>query len=254
MNMLQTLDRLMSEKSLNRSRLAQQSGVPYTTIDGLYKKGFENVKFSTLLKLAKALGVSLDELVGDDAPLGKQKLDHDDLTVARDYHELDKHGKRLVRLVLDEEKLRLGASVSSMEPEAEIIQIKHYLVPAAAGYASPIEGEDYENIPLPVGAPKNADFCLTVQGDSMEPYIHDGDLVFVKRDAPMKEFEPGIFFVDGDVLCKQWCVDYVGTLHLLSANPKREDANRSIPKNSGSTVICFGKVLLNQRLPQPVYH
>ena len=69
----------------------------------------------------------------------------------------------------------------------------------------------------------------------------------------MKEFEPGIFFVDGDVLCKQWCIDYTGTLHLLSANPDREDANRSIPKNSGSTVVCFGKVLLDQRLPQPIY-
>ena len=83
MNMLQTLDRLMNEKGLNRSRLAQSSGIPYTTIDGLYKKGFENVKFSTLLKLARALGVSLDELAGDQAPLGKQQLDHEALAVAR---------------------------------------------------------------------------------------------------------------------------------------------------------------------------
>ncbi|MBQ1363163.1 MAG: helix-turn-helix domain-containing protein [Oscillospiraceae bacterium] len=252
MNMLQTLDRLMKEKGLNRSRLAQKSGVPYTTIDGLYKKGFENVKLSTLLKLSRTLGVTLDELAGEEAPLGKERLDHEDLAVARDYHALDGHGKRLVRLVLDEEKSRLGTSAEE-EPQEEIIQIKHYLVPAAAGYASPIEGEDYENIPLPHGAPANADFCLTIQGDSMEPYIHDGDLAFVKRDAPMKEFEPGIFFVDGDVLCKQWCIDYTGTLHLLSANPDREDANRSIPKNSGSTVVCFGKVLLDQRLPQPIY-
>ena len=253
MNMLQTLDRLMNEKGLNRSRLAQSSGVPYTTIDGLYKKGFENVKFSTLLKLARALGVSLDELAGDQAPLGKQQLDHEALAVARDFTGLDGHGKRLVRLVLDEEKARLG-SPAEEAPQSEIIQIKHYLVPAAAGYASPIEGEDYETIPLPPGAPTNADFCLTIQGDSMEPFIHDGDMVFVKRDAPMKEFEPGIFFVDGDVLCKQWCIDYTGTLHLLSANPLREDANRSIPKNSGSTVVCFGKVLLAQRLPQPIYY
>ena len=184
MNMLQTLDRLMKEKGLNRSRLAQKSGVPYTTIDGLYKKGFENVKLSTLLKLSRTLGVTLDELAGEEAPLGKERLDHEDLAVARDYHALDGHGKRLVRLVLDEEKSRLGTSAEE-EPQEEIIQIKHYLVPAAAGYASPIEGEDYENIPLPHGAPANADFCLTIQGDSMEPYIHDGDLAFVKRDAPI---------------------------------------------------------------------
>ncbi len=87
----------------------------------------------------------------------------------------------------------------------------------------------------------------------MAPYIRDGQLVYVRRDTPLREFDAGVFYVDGDVLCKQWCVDYAGTLHLLSANPAREDANRSFPRSSGQTVICFGKVLLPRPLPKPTY-
>jgi len=43
--------------------LARESGVPYTTIDGFYKKGWDNVKLSTLLKLAAYFEISLDALV-----------------------------------------------------------------------------------------------------------------------------------------------------------------------------------------------
>ncbi len=67
MNLLDKLDFLMSENDLNKNTLSQKSGIPYSTIDSLYKKGFENIKLSTLKGLAEALNVSLDFLVRDDA-------------------------------------------------------------------------------------------------------------------------------------------------------------------------------------------
>lgn len=143
------------------------------------------------------------------------------------------------------------------EPEAapagEIIYIRHYLTPAAAGYAAPIEGEDYELIPVTNSVPARADFCIDISGDSMAPYIEDGQRVYVQRDATLEPFDVGVFFVDGDVLCKQYCVDHMGTLYLLSANKKREDANRIITRESASTVVCFGKVILPRKLPRPTY-
>ena len=54
---------LMKERNINKAELARESGVPYTTIDGFYKKGWENVKLSTLLKLAAYFEVSVDYLV-----------------------------------------------------------------------------------------------------------------------------------------------------------------------------------------------
>lgn len=194
-----------------------------------------------LAKIAKGTGRSEAELL---------TMLHEDVAInppglVEKYEALDVRGKARVDDVLDEEYARCTAG--------ELVYIRHYLVPAAAGYASPIEGEDYEDIPLPDGAPAGADFCITVRGDSMEPFIPDGSLAYVKRGASLQEFDVGIFYVDGDALIKQWCVDYGGTLHLLSANPKREDANRQIPKGSTSTVVCFGKVLMDHRLPAPIY-
>lgn len=66
MGLLDKLTQLMAEQGLNKHTLAQRSGVPYTTIDGLYKKGYENVKLSTLKKLCSCLNVSLDYLAKDD--------------------------------------------------------------------------------------------------------------------------------------------------------------------------------------------
>lgn len=68
MSFLTKLDRLMSEKNINKSQLSRESGVPYTTIDGFYKKGTENIKLSTLKKLAAYFNCSLDYLADDDIP------------------------------------------------------------------------------------------------------------------------------------------------------------------------------------------
>ena len=67
MNFIDKLNEEMKRLGLNKSRLSQISGVPYTTIDGFYKKGYENAKISTIKKIAAALDVSLDYLI-DDAP------------------------------------------------------------------------------------------------------------------------------------------------------------------------------------------
>lgn len=59
------LDLLMEEKGLSRMGVAKGSGVPYTTIVNFYEKGTENIKLSTLRKLADFFDVSLDYLVDD---------------------------------------------------------------------------------------------------------------------------------------------------------------------------------------------
>ncbi len=65
MILTEKLDLLMNERGLNKSQLAAQSGVPYTTIVSLYEKGAENAKRSTLLSLARFFNVSLDYLADD---------------------------------------------------------------------------------------------------------------------------------------------------------------------------------------------
>lgn len=66
MSFLDKLDYLMEERHINKSQLSKESGVPYTTIDGFYKKGTENIKLSTLKKLAAYFNCSLDYLADDN--------------------------------------------------------------------------------------------------------------------------------------------------------------------------------------------
>ena len=216
----------------------------------MYELGQREPDFETLESIADCFNVSMSVLLGKDEAVKPPAQYLTDLQ--KKYNALDDHGRELVDLILGAEYKRC----MKLEKQAEIVPIqtiRHYLVPAAAGYASPIAGEEFEEIPLPEDAPAGADFCITIQGDSMEPYIHDGQMVFVKRGAQLQEFDVGVFYVDGDVFCKQWCVDYGGTLHLLSANPNRRDANIAIPHDAGRSCICFGKVLLPHRIPEPEY-
>lgn len=64
---LEILERLMKERNINKNVLANESGIPYTTIDGWWKKGFDNIRLSTLKKLAAYFNVSLDYLM-DSSP------------------------------------------------------------------------------------------------------------------------------------------------------------------------------------------
>ena len=57
------LDELMKKKGVNKSTLSKESGIPYTTIDGWYKKGNEDIRLSTLRKLCAYFDVSLDYIM-----------------------------------------------------------------------------------------------------------------------------------------------------------------------------------------------
>lgn len=66
MTFTERLDSLMEEKGLNKHTLSKACGIPYTTIDGWYKKGVSDLKLSTLKKLTSYFGLSLDYWLADD--------------------------------------------------------------------------------------------------------------------------------------------------------------------------------------------
>lgn len=80
MSFLTKLDKLMKDRNINKSQLSKESGVPYTTIDGFYKKGTDNIKLSTLKKLSSYFGCSLDYLADDD-------ISEDSITTIAAHHD-----------------------------------------------------------------------------------------------------------------------------------------------------------------------
>lgn len=151
-----------------------------------------------------------------------------------------------------EKAIKAAQNMEAAGETNSVRYIRHYLVPSAAGYASPVEGEDYELIEAGPDVPRNADFCIDIDGDSMEPYIKNGQRVYVQRDVDVREFDDaGIWYYAGDVYCKQYCYDFTGALYLLSANRKRRDADKRIPKDEVVNVVCYGRVILPRKLPKP---
>jgi len=82
MDFLEKINYLMKKHNLNKSTLSKACNIPYTTIDGWYKRGFEGVKLPTLKKLSDYFNVSLDYWADDDItePISKKNNNHNALT------------------------------------------------------------------------------------------------------------------------------------------------------------------------------
>lgn len=69
MNFLEKLDLLMYKNKLNKKKLAEQSGVPYTTIIAWYKRGYSGMALPTFQKICDFFNVTMDSMARDDAEI-----------------------------------------------------------------------------------------------------------------------------------------------------------------------------------------
>lgn len=95
MTFLEKLELLMIDKNINKRQLSIGSDIPYSTIDNLWKKGYENIKLSNLKKIASYFGVSLDFLVRDDI---------ENSVVCRDF--LSAHERKLIAAYREKKNMR----------------------------------------------------------------------------------------------------------------------------------------------------
>ena len=131
--------------------------------------------------------------------------------------------------------------------------VPHYTTPSAAGSNVPLDGTDFEMMLVDGNVPEDADYAVDIQGNSMAPYIQDGDMVYVQRDAKLSVGDVGIFCVDGAMYCKQYYIDEWNNLILVSANPELRHTNVRISADSGQSVTTCGKVLLGRKIELPDY-
>ena len=63
--------------------------------------------------------------------------------------------------------------------------------------------DDYTLLPRSKGTPAEAAFCLRLDHDLMEPWLKKGELLYVSRSETPEEFQPGLFWYRGRILCRQ---------------------------------------------------
>jgi transcriptional regulator with XRE-family HTH domain len=247
--MYENLKKLRLSLGMNQETFGAVFGKKKTTYAG-YEQGVSDPGSDFWIAVADKYNVSIDWLMGftDDPQRSKFATPS---TLDRKYAALDAHGRRVVDLVMDAEAERVQEA--SAAQVVDLGTIRHYLYSPAAGPDGFVSGSDYEDIPRTADMPDGADFCLTVSGDSMEPYIHDGEMIYISETAPVGEMEVGVWFFQGGTYVKQYAPSYDGSVYLLSANPAREAANVRVPPEAVSSLVCFGKVLGIKKLPPPIY-
>lgn len=234
------------QKGISRAGLAELLGVSVSAISN-YENGLSFPKEEVILRLFDCLDAEPNTLFQDSFRSGYKVLTQSERQLLEQYRGLSPRGRETVRSVVDALcAYRDELEESRQEKEPRVIPL--YRSPAAAGYAAPVFGEDYDSIPVEDGVPQAAEFAVRIQGDSMEPHISNGEVVYVNRD-PLKNGDVGIFCVDGDMLCKQYYKDPAGIVYLFSLNRARADADAVLMPSGGRTLVCFGRVMMH---PLPV--
>ena len=201
-----------------------------------------------MLRLFDCLETDPNTLFRDSFREGGRVPTHSEQQLLEGYRGLSLKGKEMVRSVVDA-LCAYRDEVESGKTDREPRVIPLYHSSAAAGYAAPVFGEDFDYITVEDDVPQGAEYAVRIQGDSMAPYIPDGSVAYVNRD-PLGPGDVGIFWVDGDMLCKQYYKDPAGVVYLFSLNRTRADADVVLTPGSGRGLACFGRVM-RHALPLP---
>lgn len=168
-------------------------------------------------------------------PTTGQPTDELEAEFVRKMLSLSDRGRSAVRNCLEfEYRNRLQTRTSSARRRR---RIPLYTQAATAGLGNYLDDQDAEMCELE--APEDATFAVRISGDSMEPLIHDGDIVFVRRQSEVASGEIGIFSVNGESFCKVW--------DNRHGCPKLVSLNKKYPPRllqASDSLLTHGKVLL----------
>ena len=219
-------------RQLTQQQLAERIGESRGSLISNYENGSSRPDCDKLTKLCVALSVSADELLG--IKVDPQKLSSEEWVRTTKIRRLDEHGKLVVDYIIDEEYARVISSAKKKN-RPRLMYIDSYSFPVSAGVGSFVENEAPEQILVPeCPEAEEADYVLTVTGDSMQPMFNDGDKVYVVNQQSVEIGEIGIFVINGDAYIKK-----LGKGQLISLNEKY----KPIPLNNDDSIYCFGKVI-----------
>lgn len=197
---------------IEQKELGQRLGVVGNSISN-WENGRSRPDVDMLPNICKALGITMYELYDEDDPMLRHTK-REQLLLA-DYRSLDEEHKYVVDHTIQSLK-----HIESVRERPNIKELIHYSRSLAAGIGDPTEFEDDgEPIYLYVSPDvTKADCVFTVNGDSMEPKYHNGDLLLVQRYPNCPKPQPGdvgAFIIGNETYVKQYQPD---GLHSFNEN------------------------------------
>lgn len=198
---LEKINEIRREKRMDLATLAELSGVPYGTLSKITAGITKDPKLETVKSIARTLGVTID--VFDDVPSRQQAEGSDpqftpeEKNLIKKYRGLDTHGKKAVDWIAEHELNRLQgieSPIGGIIENATTAYTKIIPFPGKVSAGLGVEAiPDYDTI----AGPDAADFALLVDGDSMEPRYHSGQIIYIKKQLTVENGQIAVVQVYG---------------------------------------------------------
>ena len=214
------LQELRKDRKFTQEEAANQFGVKLSTYQK-YERDAISPPYDILIKIADFYNVSADYLLGRTeikAMAGTSPAEQLDVTAAeqeiiRRYAEFPEE----VRLLLLETIRKLvGLPDAPEDLRPVIVFTRCHRMKASAGMGYDLDNADEWREVRIYDCPEayEADFAVEVDGDSMEPDYHDGEIVFVRQSDDVPVGKVGLFIHEGKGYIKER-----GEKCLISRNP-----------------------------------
>ncbi len=246
-NLYENIQSLCEEKGLTVSAMCNQAGISKSVMSNLRNGRTEFLNVKTAVKIAFALGVSVDDVMHGKYVDGEGP---ETIAISPEAHHIgvlfdraDEKDRLLTHSVLDkyeEAGVITSINAASNNPGG-FIELDVYDEPAAAGLGNYLDAPQARREQFPsIIVPRGADFGIRVSGRSMEPMVADGSTVFVRQTMAVEPGRVGIFVLNGASFCKQLIVDKEKMqVRLRSLNPEYAD----IIVQPSDTLVTIGQVL-----------
>lgn len=165
---------LLSERNLSINDFAEMCDLPLETVRNVYYGKTSDPKLSTALKMANALGLSINCLLGKCSHTVPEKI------LLRNYRECGKHGKSIIELVAKYE-------AGSIKADREAIG-KHK-IPGIIPHGDVRNGivyETCESIEIETSV-KEAYFAIQMTNNDFAPRFCKGDILLFENKFPHNE-------------------------------------------------------------------
>ena len=207
---------LCNQKGWSLSEFARKLDLPKSSISRYFNKS-RQLPINKINIFADTLGVSSEYLLGI-------KISNNDLLDIYNKLETKRQSKvyNFATEQLNEQNNKITNINDYIEEETNWYEVKFY-GSISAGTGLYLDDEQVETISFGADmVPSGTDFCLKVNGDSMEPMFNNGDYVFIKRETDFRNGTIGAVIVNGEAYLKKIYITD-NSIRLVSLNKKYKD-------------------------------
>ena len=207
---------LCNQKGWSLSEFARKLDLPKSSISRYFNKS-RQLPINKINIFADTLGVSSEYLLGI-------KISNNDLLDIYNKLETKRQSKvyNFATEQLNEQNNKITNINDYIEEETNWYEVK-FCGSISAGTGLYLDDEQVETISFGADmVPSGTDFCLKVNGDSMEPMFNNGDYVFIKRETDFRNGTIGAVIVNGEAYLKKIYITD-NSIRLVSLNKKYKD-------------------------------